>query len=125
MSRPSATPSTTGSRGHNPERADHLGRAHPDGHGYWILYRHGAGLSRYGNAANYGSLPAGAASGYNIATAIFPTAGGPGYWISTAAGAVYNFGKAPNDGGMAGHHLNGADHRRPPAGERPAVERRR
>ena len=31
-----------------------------------------------------------------------------GYWVSSALGSVYNFGDAPNDGGMAGTHLNGA-----------------
>ena len=44
----------------------------------------------------------------DAATAIFSTSDGAGYWVSSALGAVYNFGDAPNDGGMAGTHLNGA-----------------
>ena len=35
-----------------------------------------------------------------------PTAAG--YWVAVGHGAVYNFGDAPNDGGMAGTHLNGS-----------------
>jgi len=79
----------------------------PSGRGYWILYRDGI-VFRFGNAASYGSLAAGATHGYDIATAIFPTAAADGYWITTAAGAVYNFGRAPYLGSMAGHRLNGA-----------------
>ena len=78
----------------------------PTGHGYWILYRNGV-VFHYGQAPNYGSLPAGDAGGYDIATAIFPTATA-GYWIATAAGAVYPFGDATFKGDMAGHHLNGS-----------------
>jgi hypothetical protein len=78
----------------------------PSGRGYWILYSDGI-VFRYGDAPNYGSLPAGSAGGYDIATAIFSTAGPGGYWIVTAAGAVYSFGKAPYEGGMSGRHLNG------------------
>ena len=78
----------------------------PSGHGYWILYRNGV-VFHYGQALNYGSLPAGDAGGYDIATAIFPTATA-GYWIATAAGAVYPFGDATFKGDMAGHHLNGS-----------------
>ena len=52
--------------------------------------------------------PPHAAVGYDIATAIFPTADDGGYWIATAAGAVYHFGDATNRGSMAGHHLNGS-----------------
>ena len=42
------------------------------------------------------------------ASAIFPSSDGAGYWISSALGAVYNYGDAPSDGGMAGTPLNGA-----------------
>ena len=44
--------------------------------------------------------------GYDIATAIFNTAQDEGYWIATAAGAVVGLGDAPNEGSMAGRHLN-------------------
>ncbi len=46
-------------------------------------------------------------NGLDAATAIFSTSDGAGYWVSSALGAVYNFGDAPNDGGMSGTHLNG------------------
>jgi len=110
---------TTNGRVHNFGNAPNLGEPGPknvlissaartpNGGGYWILYRDGI-VFRYGNATNYGSLPAGDAGGYDIATAIFPTAAGNGYWVATAAGAVYNFGSAPYLGSMAGHHLNGS-----------------
>lgn len=79
----------------------------PSGKGYWILFSDGV-VFRYGDAVSYGSLPAGAAGGYDIATSIFSLGSGGGYWITTAAGAVYPFGKAPDYGGMAGQHLNGS-----------------
>jgi hypothetical protein len=44
----------------------------------------------------------------NPASAIFATSDGGGAWVSTASGAVYNYGDAPNDGNMAGKQLNGA-----------------
>jgi hypothetical protein len=40
------------------------------------------------------------------ATAIFASSDGAGYWVATDLGAVFNFGDAPNDGGMSGSHLN-------------------
>jgi len=42
-----------------------------------------------------------------VASAIFATTSGDGYWIATADGNVYSFGFAPDKGSMAGHHLNG------------------
>ena len=45
--------------------------------------------------------------GFNPASAIFTDAGGGGYWVASAAGSVYTYGDAPNDGSMAGTHLNG------------------
>ena len=44
--------------------------------------------------------------GADPAAAIFATADGLGYAVSTALGLVYTFGDEPNDGGMAGSHLN-------------------
>ena len=29
-----------------------------------------------------------------------------GYWVASAAGAVFAYGDAPNDGSMVGNHLN-------------------
>ena len=46
--------------------------------------------------------------GLDAATAIFSTSDGAGDRVSSALGSVYNFGDAPDDGGMAGTHLNGA-----------------
>ena len=43
-----------------------------------------------------------------MATAIFATSDGGGYWVSSAIGAVFKFGDAPNYGGMTGTHLNGS-----------------
>jgi uncharacterized repeat protein (TIGR01451 family) len=80
----------------------------PGGKGYWILLGDGEVFSYYGDAANLGSPPPTDFSDLDPATAIFATVDGAGYWVSSALGAVYNFGDAPNDGGMAGTHLNGS-----------------
>jgi hypothetical protein len=80
--------------------------ATPNGAGYWIL--DGAGqVFAFGNAAALGGLPPGAAGGLDPASAIFKTSDGGGYWVVTALGKVYTYGDAPNDGDMAGTHLNG------------------
>jgi hypothetical protein len=42
------------------------------------------------------------------ATAVFATADGQGYWVTSAEGAVFVFGDAPNNGGLLGKHLNGS-----------------
>jgi hypothetical protein len=52
--------------------------------------------------------PIGAVGGFNPASAIFTDSGGGGYWVASAAGSVYTYGDAPNDGSMAGTRLNGA-----------------
>jgi hypothetical protein len=80
--------------------------ATPDGHGYWILDA-GGQVFPYGDAANLGSVAAGATGGLNPATAIFGTSTGNGYWVVDAAGEVFTFGDAPNDGDMSGQQLNG------------------
>ena len=61
----------------------------------------------YGDAANLGSPPAASFNGLDPATAIFATSDGGGYWVTSALGAVFNFGDAPNDGGTSHTHLNG------------------
>jgi hypothetical protein len=77
-----------------------------NGGGYWIL--DGAGqVFPFGNAAALGGMPAGAAGGFNPASAIFATSDGGGYWVVTALGKVSPFGDAPGDGDMSGTHLNG------------------
>ncbi len=78
----------------------------PDGGGYWILDANGTVFS-YGDATGFGSLPAGATSASNPATAIFAPSDGAGYWVATAKGKVYDFGDAPSDGDMSGTNLNG------------------
>ncbi len=80
--------------------------ATPNGGGYWILDG-GGQVFNFGNAAALGSLPAGAAGGFDPASAIFETSDGGGYWVATALGKVTPFGDAPNDGDMSGTHLNG------------------
>jgi hypothetical protein len=79
----------------------------PDGGGYYIVDGLGQ-VFAYGDAVWRGNLPAGAAVGFDPATAIAATADGQGYWITTALGKIYPFGDAPNDGDMSGTHLNGA-----------------
>ncbi len=80
--------------------------ATPNGQGYWVL--DGAGqVFPFGNAAALGSLPAGAAGGFDPASAIFVTSDSGGYWVVTALGKVHTYGDAPNDGDMSGTHLNG------------------
>ena len=44
----------------------------------------------------------------NQASAIFSDADGGGYWVAAADGAVFSYGDAPNQGSMAGNHLNGS-----------------
>lgn len=78
----------------------------PDGGGYWILFANGA-VAPYGDAGAYGDTPS-LTGGWNPSTAIFTTSDGDGYWIASANGTVYDLGDAPNDGGMAGTHLNGS-----------------
>ena len=39
---------------------------------------------------------------------VFVTSDNSGYWVSDALGDVFTFGDAPNDGSMAGTHLNGS-----------------
>ncbi len=78
----------------------------PDGMGYWILLSDG-GVFTYGDAQYYGACGTiGGCSG--ASTAFIPDSSGNGYWIATANGNVYAFGDAPNDGSMAGTHLNGS-----------------
>jgi hypothetical protein len=79
----------------------------PDGGGYWILDANGA-VFAYGDATHFGGLPAGAAGGFDPASAIFTTSDGGGYGVVTALGKVYDFGDAANDGDMSGTHLNGS-----------------
>ena len=76
----------------------------PDGKGYWILFSNGV-VAGYGDAGDLGG-PLGAVGGSDPASAIFTTSDGGGYWVASAGGAVYDFGDAPNDGSMAGQHLN-------------------
>jgi photosystem II stability/assembly factor-like uncharacterized protein len=79
----------------------------PNGNGYMILFANGA-IASYGQTAYIG-CPSGAPfGGLNPATATFTTADGGGYWVATANGSVTNCGDAPNDGSMAGVHLNGS-----------------
>jgi hypothetical protein len=77
-----------------------------DGGGYWVLLADGA-VYAYGDAVGRGG-PVGAVGGFNPASAIFSDADGGGYWVASAAGAVYSYGDAPDDGSMAGNHLNGS-----------------
>ena len=85
----------------------------PDGDGYWILAANGGVLS-FGDADLYVDS-AGATDAFgppalvgaaNPATAIFATGDQLGYWMAAANGSVFDFGSAPNDGSMAGQHLN-------------------
>ena len=78
----------------------------PDGNGYWVLLADGA-VYAYGDAVFRGS-PGSAVGGLNPASAIFSDATGGGYWVAAAQGAVFSYGDAPNDGSMAGAHLNGS-----------------
>ena len=77
-----------------------------DGHGYWVLLANGT-VDAYGDAVARGG-PVGSVGGFNPASAIFSDAGGGGYWVASAQGGVFAYGDAPNDGSMAGNHLNGS-----------------
>ena len=76
-----------------------------DGRGYFVLLANGT-VDGYGDAVSLGG-PTGAVGGFNPASAIFTDVGGGGYWVASAAGGVFTYGDAPNDGSMAGTHLNG------------------
>ena len=86
----------------------HLGRGHPRREGLLgaLERRRGLPLRRCGN--NLGSPSSANFNALDAATAIFATSDGAGYWVSSALGDVFNYGDAPNDGGMSGTHLNGA-----------------
>jgi DNA-binding beta-propeller fold protein YncE len=77
-----------------------------DGHGYWVLLANGT-VNAYGDAVARGG-PVGSVGGLNPASAIFSDATGGGYWVASGQGAVFSYGDAPNDGSMAGTHLNGS-----------------
>jgi hypothetical protein len=82
--------------------------ATPDGGGYDILDANGQ-VFAYGDAnGSLGNVTSGAVGGFNPASAIFVTSDNGGYWVSDALGDVFTFGDAPNDGSMAGTHLNGS-----------------
>jgi hypothetical protein len=61
----------------------------------------------YGDAVSHGD-PMGSTGGLDPASAIYADADGGGYWVASADGAVFAYGDAPNDGSMAGSHLNGS-----------------
>ncbi|HEY5334722.1 MAG TPA: hypothetical protein VIJ71_01730, partial [Mycobacteriales bacterium] len=61
-----------------------------------------------GDAANDGAPASSNFNPFDPASAIVATSDGAGYWVSSATGAVFNYGDAPADGGMAGTHLNGS-----------------
>ena len=84
--------------------------APPTGGATAILLADGT-VDAYGDAVSLGG-PAGGVGGLDPASAIFTDADGGGYWVASAAGAVFTYGDAPNDGSMVGTQLNGADHRR-------------
>ncbi len=77
-----------------------------DGRGYWVLLANG-NVYAYGDAVARGG-PVGSVGASNPASAIFADADGGGYWVASAQGAVFSYGNAPNDGSMAGTHLNGS-----------------
>jgi hypothetical protein len=76
----------------------------PDGRGYWILFADGT-VAPFGDARPFGGTTGGVGPS-DPATAVFTTADGAGYWVASALGGVFTFGDAPNDGSMAGTHLN-------------------
>jgi hypothetical protein len=79
----------------------------PTGAGYYVLDADGQ-VFNYGDAKALGSLPAGATSTSDPATAIFVTDDDAGYWVVTALGKVYPFGDAPAEGDESGTGLNGS-----------------
>jgi hypothetical protein len=79
----------------------------PDGGGYWILDASGQ-VFGYGSATNNLGGPTGSVGGLNPATSIFATSDGGGYWVASANGSVFPYGDAPDEGSMAGTHLNGS-----------------
>ena len=82
----------------------------PDGEGYWILLADGIVLP-FGTADLYpdgagGTDAFGRVTTTDPATAVFATGDELGYWVATAGGGIFAFGSAPDDGSMAGQHLN-------------------
>ena len=74
------------------------------GAGYWVLSRSGR-VYAYGDARNYGSVPAKKLIGF--AVAIASTHDGKGYWIASSRGRVYAFGDARTHGFVATSKLSG------------------
>ena len=93
-----------GAPGH---RHGHLGRGHPRREGLLDPAQQRPGPD-YGDAASLGSPASSNFNNLDTAASIFATSDGGGYWVSSAPGAVFTFGDAPNDGGMTGTHLNGS-----------------
>ena len=77
-----------------------------NGTGYYVLDASGQ-VFNYGGAPALGSLPPGATSGLDPATAIIVTDDNQGYWVVTALGKVYPFGDSPAQGDISGTPLNG------------------
>jgi hypothetical protein len=67
--------------------------------GYWLVQANGA-ISTFGNAHNYGSLPAEGESAQDI-VGIAATPDGRGYWMVGSDGTVYRFGDAVSHGTLA------------------------
>ena len=80
--------------------------ATPDGGGYYILTMFGQ-VFTYGDAHWQGNVLSRPGE-FNPFSAVFVTSDNGGYWVSDVVGDVFTFGDAPNDGSMAGTHLNGS-----------------
>ena len=91
-----------------PVLAHHLGGGHPRRRRLLHPRRRRPGLLLRRRQRASAACRPGATGGLNPASAIFVTSDNGGYWVSDALGDVYTFGDAPNDGSMAGTHLNGS-----------------
>ncbi|HTT88074.1 MAG TPA: fibronectin type III domain-containing protein, partial [Acidimicrobiales bacterium] len=106
-------PGTGKSKVHNSVKLQSTAKLHniigivatPDNHGYWLAGSDGQ-VYTYGDAHNFGSLPAEKVH-VNDVVGMAATANGAGYWLIGANGHVYSFGNAHNFGSASGSSSKG------------------
>jgi hypothetical protein len=79
--------------------------ATPDGHGYWLVGRDGS-IYSFGDAAFYGSLPAGGVTPSHPIVGMAATADGRGYWLVASDGGIFSVGDAQFHGSTGTLALN-------------------
>ena len=76
---------------------------HANGNGYYLFTRNGV-VYPFGDASQFGSLPAANLTAPIVGMAVTPDGGG--YWLVSATGGVFSFGNARFLGSLGGKHLS-------------------